>query len=59
MTYDKKGIGISEMMQVSFYFPSVFKTVEGLIEENQALALQIVRKTIDAYNMGMIDKENS
>lgn len=58
MSYDKNGLGFAEINLCALYFPTVFETLAEAFETDPLEALMIVRKTIDEYNLGLIEKEN-
>lgn len=59
MSYDKNGLGIAEMTQVAIYWPSIYDVAMSQLDSNPRVALDIVQKTIDAYNAGMIEREGN
>jgi len=55
MSYDKNGLGFAELSYLALYFPEVFNTLEKALEDNQeTIALEIARKTIQAYKLNLI-----
>ena len=55
MSYDKNGLGVSEMTFVSVNYPLVWEMIDKAFDDEQdALALDLARKTIAAHNAGLM-----
>jgi hypothetical protein len=53
MTYDENGLGISELSFLAVNYPATFEVVCGM---NLQDGLELARKYIEAYNLGLIEK---
>jgi len=52
MTYDKNGLGFSELAFLSLSYPEIFETIETAInDDNEAIGLSIARKAITLANL--------
>ena len=53
MVYDKNGLGYSELAFIAVNLPEIFDTIQEVLETEDGL--EIARKSIDAYNLDLID----
>jgi hypothetical protein len=54
MTYDAKGLGISEMTFVSINYPDIWEEVWSLFDKDEKSALNLTRLVIEYHNAGLI-----
>jgi hypothetical protein len=59
MSYDKKGLGIAEMTFVSVNYPTIWQVAYDLFDTDEAGAMEIIRKTVEVHNQGLIEMEDN
>lgn len=54
MTYNKEGLGISELTYLAVNYPEIYDTIEDCLQVDEELGLELARKSIEAINFGLV-----